>query len=353
MEKNADTSFLARLNLIRNQLNGINYKSKYNPLDKFKTNSKFEKNSFIKTYFPFDNHYEFRQKIFNIIKNNPEFRTNPYQTEMSSSQMKDLLHRQMKILVREVDKFLPFKELRNDPIKFGMFMEAINHMDIGLSVRFAFHSILYYNSLVFLGTEKHKIFIEKSLSLEDIGCFGLTELGHGSNVRSVKTTAHYDEKLKEFVLNTPSQEAYKWWIGGAGRTSNMAIIFAQLYTKGSCYGVHAFLVPIRDKGDHMPFPGVVLGDTGPKVGNDSIDNGFIAFHNYRVHKDALLDKFSSVDDDGQFSSSISNPDTRFATALGALSEGRVGVGIGSQVRISAKIYTNIYLFRNFPHYFKT
>jgi acyl-CoA oxidase len=338
MEKDSNNTFFTRLYLIRNQLNGLEqnlryYKSKFNSLDKFKTNSKFEKNSFIKTYFPFDNHIEFRQKIFNIIKNNPEFRTNPYQTEMSSSLMKDLLHRQMKILVKEVEKFIPFKELREDPIKFGMFMEAINHMDIGLSVRFAFHSILYYNSLVFLGTEKHKTFIEKSLSLEDIGCFALTELGHGSNVRNVKTTAHYDEKLKEFVLNTPSQEAYKWWIGGAGRTSNMAIIFAQLYTRGNCYGVHAFLVSIRDKGDNMPFPGVILGDTGPKVGNDSIDNGFIAFNNYRIHKDALLDKISSVDDEGNFSSSISNPDTRFATALGALSEGRVGVGLGSHVSL--------------------
>lgn len=40
-----------------------------------------------------------------------------------------------------------------------------------------------------------------------------------------------------------------------GKTSNHAIVLAQLYTKGKCYGLHAFIVPLREMGTHKPLPG--------------------------------------------------------------------------------------------------
>lgn len=45
------------------------------------------------------------------------------------------------------------------------------------------------------------------------GCFGMTELGHGSNVMGIETTAVYDPAAKEFVINTPNDDASKFWIG--------------------------------------------------------------------------------------------------------------------------------------------
>ena len=77
-----------------------------------------------------------------------------------------------------------------------------------------------------MGTEIHDEWARKCEDGEDIGCFGLTELGHGSNVRGIKTTAIYDKETKEFVLNTPSQDAMKFWIGGAAKSSNTCAIFA-------------------------------------------------------------------------------------------------------------------------------
>jgi len=59
-----------------------------------------------------------------------------------------------------------------------------------------------------------------------MGCFALTELGHGSNVKGVETTATYDKENKEFILHTPTEKAMKFWIGGASKTSNTAAIFA-------------------------------------------------------------------------------------------------------------------------------
>jgi len=43
----------------------------------------------------------------------------------------------------------------------------------------------------------------------------MTELGHGSNVQGLETTAHYDPKTQEFIINTPTDSAQKYWIGGA------------------------------------------------------------------------------------------------------------------------------------------
>lgn len=40
-----------------------------------------------------------------------------------------------------------------------------------------------------------------------------------------------------------------------GKTSNHAVVLAQLYTQGKCYGLHAFITPIRCMKTHMPLPG--------------------------------------------------------------------------------------------------
>ena len=92
--------------------------------------------------------------------------------------------------------------------------------------------------------------------MEDSYCFGLTELAHGSNVRGLMTTATYDRDTDEFVIHSPCKEAMKFWIGGAAMTANMAVIFAQLVVDGRSEGPHAFIVPLRDRKEHLPLPGI-------------------------------------------------------------------------------------------------
>lgn len=65
-------------------------------------------------------------------------------------------------------------------------------------------------------------------------------------------------------------------------------------------GVHAFLVQLRDE-QHRPLPGVRLGDIGPKLGFQSIDNGWAAFEHVRVPRSALLGGIASVGRDGAYS----------------------------------------------------
>ena len=85
-----------------------------------------------------------------------------------------------------------------------------------------------------------------------------TELGHGTFIRGLETTAHYDEKKKEFVLNSPTLTSYKWWPGGLGQTANYAVVVAQLYTKNECHGIHPFIVQLRHEKTHKPMPGNIF-----------------------------------------------------------------------------------------------
>ncbi|XP_026989328.1 peroxisomal acyl-coenzyme A oxidase 1 isoform X1 [Tachysurus fulvidraco] len=137
-------------------------------------------------------------------------------------------------------------------------------------------------------------------NLEIIGTYAQTELGHGTHIRGLETTATYDPSTQEFVLNSPTVTSIKWWPGGLGKTSNHAIVLAQLYTHGKCHGLHAFIVPIRCMKTHQPLPGVVVGDIGPKFGFDEVDNGFLKLDNIRIPRENMLMKYSKVHPDGTY-----------------------------------------------------
>jgi acyl-CoA oxidase len=77
-----------------------------------------------------------------------------------------------------------------------------------------------------------------------------TELGHGTFVRGLETTATYDTESQEFILHTPTLTATKWWPGGMGKTSTHAVVMARLVIRGKDHGPHAFIVQLRSLEDH-------------------------------------------------------------------------------------------------------
>lgn len=89
------------------------------------------------------------------------------------------------------------------------------------STKYSVHYFLYVKSIKNLGTERHLEYLKRGAVLKDFGAFGMTELGHGSNVQSVETTAHYDNASKCFILNSPTDTSIKFWIGNLGKTCNM------------------------------------------------------------------------------------------------------------------------------------
>lgn len=114
--------------------------------------------------------------------------------------------------------------------------------------------------------EQHELFLRPAEKMEIIGCFCQTELGHGSNVRKLETTATWDPSDRTFILHSPHLTSSKWWAGTLGRTANYAIVMAQLIIAGKGYGPHPFVCQIRDLITHEPLDGVYVGDIGPKLG---------------------------------------------------------------------------------------
>lgn len=55
-----------------------------------------------------------------------------------------------------------------------------------------------------LHTDRHLEFMKQVDSLKHMGCFCFTELGYGNNAAEMETTAIYDEKTKEFIINSPT-----------------------------------------------------------------------------------------------------------------------------------------------------
>uniref|UniRef100_A0AAR2JVD6 Acyl-coenzyme A oxidase n=3 Tax=Pygocentrus nattereri TaxID=42514 RepID=A0AAR2JVD6_PYGNA len=143
-------------------------------------------------------------------------------------------------------------------------------------------------------------FFTPAWNLEIVGTYAQTELGHGTHIRKLETTATYDPSTQEFVLNCPTVSSIKWWPGGLGKTSNHAIVLAQLYTLGKCHGLHAFIVPIRCMKTHQPLPGVTVGDIGPKFGFEEVDNGYLKLENVRIPRENMLMKYAQVEPDGSY-----------------------------------------------------
>lgn len=165
----------------------------------------------------------------------------------------------------------------------------------------AVHFVMFLPALMGHGTpEQQAEWIGRAWNCEIVGTYAQTELGHGTFIRGLETTATYDEKTKEIVLNSPTLSSYKWWPGGLGHTANYCVVIAQLYTKGVCHGIHPFIVQLRDEETHMPMPGITIGEIGNKLGMNGVNNGFLGFKNVRIPRANMLMKNAKLLEDGTF-----------------------------------------------------
>ena len=204
--------------------------------------------------------------------------------------------------------------------------EMLGHSDLSLLVKAGVQFGLFGGAVQHLGDEEtRRELLPKIMSGELLGCFAMTETGHGSNVQELGTTATYDAESGEFVIHTPDDEARKDYIGNAARDGRMAVVFAQLKVGGEYRGVHGLLVPLRDEQGNT-LDGVRIEDCGEKLGLEGVDNGRIWFDHVRVPRQNLLDRFAEVDEQGTYTSPIESKNGRFFTTIGTLITGRVSVG---------------------------
>lgn len=172
---------------------------------------------------------------------------------------------------------------------------------IRYDVAMGVHAMMFLPVIERLATdEQQEKWLPEATTLRMIGTYAQTELGHGTNLRALQTTATYDASTQEFILDTPLPTGMKWWPGGLGKSANHLILLAQLITKGKKHGMQAFLVQIRDKETHEPLPGVEVGNIGPKLGLHTADNGYLILKNYRIPRTNMLMRHSKVTPEGDF-----------------------------------------------------
>src|SRR5512146_2742667 len=82
--------------------------------------------------------------------------------------------------------------------------ETLSFGDLSVLVKVGVQFGLFGGAILQLGTKSHHdAYLEDLIHGRLLGCFAMTESGHGSNVQALGTTATYDAESREFVLHTP------------------------------------------------------------------------------------------------------------------------------------------------------
>jgi acyl-CoA oxidase len=245
---------------------------------------------------------ERNEKILNILLAEPVFDKSQNYFRGRNARIEAALARGKRLQQLQVqhnwskDEFETANGLISEPTPYGL------------------HASMFLVTLREQGTpEQHKLFLEKAEKYQIIGCYAQTELGHGSNVRGLETTATWNADDKTFTIHSPTLTASKWWIGSLGKTANYAVVMAQLFIGNKNYGPHPFVVPIRDLKTHEPLPNVHVGDIGPKFGYNTMDNGFLLFKNVKIPHINMLARFSSIEPNTNKYVRPSNPSLIYGT----------------------------------------
>jgi len=221
------------------------------------------------------------------------------------------------------NKFISVLDFWNNPLRIFAAHELAAVIDPAMTTKMTVQFNLFGGTVLKLGTERHhKELLEGIDNLYDIGCFGLTELGYGNNAVEMETTAIYDAEAQEFIVNTPNPLAQKYWITNGAVHAKHIVVMAQLYVKGKNEGIHAVLVRIRDN-DLNIMPGVTVEDMGYRMGLNGVDNAKLSFDQVRIPRVNLLNKWSDVSEEGEFTSEIGSGRARFLTVADQLLSGRI------------------------------
>ena len=237
----------------------------------------------------------------------------------------------MQLLAKEQVSFPMLPEHLGGPNDNGANVSAFEELvvaDPSLQIKAGVQWGLYTSAIIQLGDEEQqKRWVPDAMSLKTPGAFAMTEIGHGSDVQSLATTATFDPEGGEdgeWIIHTPFRAAWKDYLGNAALHAKAATVFARLITRGVDHGVHCFYVPVRDDDGEL-LPGVSSEDDGEKGGLNGIDNGRLAFDHVRVPRRNLLNRYGDVTPDGTYTSPIESPGRRFFTMLGTLVQGRVSL----------------------------
>ncbi|GAM29006.1 hypothetical protein SAMD00019534_121820 [Acytostelium subglobosum LB1] len=262
-----------------------------------------------------------KDKAREFLQHSPVFKSG---RDLPPMQYKDLVLEQLKAIAKS--GLYDAQYVRDRPDITFILADVFSSFNNNIVTKFGAQYGLFCGSLLMLGTERHQHLLELGNKIKAVGSFSMTEVGHGSNVQALQTTARYKADTQEFIIDTPTPMSEKYWIGGAGVHAHYTTIFARLIDAQSIdRGVHAFVVQLRDVSTNAPMPGIQIKECGMKLGLNGVDNGHIKVTNVRIPRVNLLNKFSDVNEKGEYTSKFRDPLQNFAATLAPFVSGRVFV----------------------------
>eukprot|EP00931_Biecheleriopsis_adriatica_P042963 TRINITY_DN24525_c0_g1_i2.p1 TRINITY_DN24525_c0_g1~~TRINITY_DN24525_c0_g1_i2.p1 ORF type:complete len:684 (+),score=155.84 TRINITY_DN24525_c0_g1_i2:41-2092(+) len=141
------------------------------------------------------------------------------------------------------------------------------------------------------------------------GAYAQTELGHGSNLRGLETTATYDKGTQEFIIHSPTLTSMKWWPTGMYCCTHAAVM-ANLFIDGENLGFHGFMVQLRDEEGRV-LPGIEIGEIGPKINADLTNIGYARFTGLRIPLFNMFARAQQVTPDGKYIKPASKAVSKF------------------------------------------
>ncbi|KNG80182.1 putative acyl-CoA oxidase [Aspergillus nomiae NRRL 13137] len=166
---------------------------------------------------------------------------------------------------------------------------------------FGMNFLMFRRTIELQGTaDQRRYWLQEIDQMRINGAYAQTELGHGTFVRGIETTATFDVGTDTFTIHSPTPTSVKYWPGGLGFSCSHAIVAARLITRGKDHGVHMFIVQIRSLEDFAPVCGVELGDLGMKMAYNGTCNGYARFNYLRVPRSSLLAAHAQVSRDGTY-----------------------------------------------------
>ncbi|RHY34515.1 hypothetical protein DYB32_000886 [Aphanomyces invadans] len=123
-------------------------------------------------------------------------------------QERELAYQRLKKLCQS--GIISVKDFRTNPRNIFTTHEIAGMCDGAMATKMTVQFNLFGGTVLKLGTDRHHgAFLDGIDRFENVGCFGLTELGYGNNAVEMETTATYDAAKEEFIINTPSTKAQK------------------------------------------------------------------------------------------------------------------------------------------------
>lgn len=172
------------------------------PLSEYRKKSSFDWKK-LKTIIEDEETLLFRQKVWDFLKTNPEFARDS--KSLTMDEYRHLSTRRMFVIFNE--NFFDVNMFITKPHLGGKYASTLISFDPSFSIKTTLAFGMFPNVLRSLGSSRLYPVVEDNLNAKNIGCFALTEISHGTNARGMTTTAKYDLKSGDYILNSDFEAA--------------------------------------------------------------------------------------------------------------------------------------------------